>query len=321
MSIAATDVPPAEATPRPASSGVSASKLLAYCVVLVSLPTIFLLSTIPIVRSASFPQVAGDPFLLHPEYAASLNHENCEILVFGDSSAVTSIDPTLVEQGTDLKTCNISQSQSILALAGTKALDDYLKQNNPPKFIVIQLTPETFARTRQDFFWPEGLTILLRQEFGVHALYTLATNPAQAYGFALWAIKQRINAIFWPPDFRATEAIFREKRGLLVLPKPPETACYKNWPYYPPDSAWIQSLRAKYSKNGSTVLINVSALPACASDIGRISSSLRGLIDNRVPIYPIGLFCDMDRHLTPEGAARSSAELAQQILFEEAGSK
>ncbi len=302
-----------EKTAPPDDHRVSWWRYPVYCLVVVSLPALFLLSSIFIVRSKNFPVESQDPFLLNPDYAYSLSHVDCDVLIFGDSTAITGVDPTVIEKNTGLKTCNIAQSQSILALMGTTALDNYLQSNQPPKYLVIELAPESFARNRQDFFWPEGLTFLLRRKMGVSTLFTLLAHPQQAYGFAMWAIKARLGALGPKPDFTEMQATFRSRHGLLVLPKPPETECSKPWTFMPPTSSWVRGLREKYSANGTHVIINVAPIPDCANNAGQIASSLDGITDNALPRYPISLFLDIDRHLTLTGADRSSEEIAQQI--------
>ncbi len=225
MSTTMTEIPSSGAASHSESSACL-RKSAVYSAILILLPALFLLSSIPIVRSASFPKIAADPFLLFPDYAFGLVHEDCKILIFGDSTAVTGLDPTSVQAATGLKTCNIAQSQSVLAIMGTRALDVYLEHNRPPQFLVFQLAPESFAVRRGDFFWPEGLTVLLRRDLGPRAFFLLATNPGQAYGFAIWAIKQKVASLRSVPDFRTTEALFEQRRGLLVLPKPPETSMF-----------------------------------------------------------------------------------------------
>jgi hypothetical protein len=317
MSMATTQISAPEAVSRTGPSRTFARSAAVYSAILILLPALFLFSSIPIVRSASFPKIAADPFLLFPDYAFSLVHQDCEILIVGDSTAVTGLDPTVVQAATGLKTCNIAQSQSVLELMGTAALDDYLRKNRPPKFLIFQLAPETFAHARKDFFWPEGLTVLLRRNLGPTAFLLLATHPKQAYGFAIWAIKAKLASLHHVPDFHTTEVLFQQHRGLLVLPKPPEAACSQNWPLHPPNLGWISSLRERYSSPSTQVIVNVSAVPSCANNLPQITSLLSGITDNELPVYPIHLFCDLDRHLTLEGASRASAKLAQQILARE----
>jgi hypothetical protein len=286
-----------------------------FLLILVGIPAVFLLSSIAIARSASFPAEAGDPFLLHPDYPFSLEHADCGILIYGDSTAVTGIDPTVVEHATGMKTCNIAQSQSILEVAGPIALDTYLRNNRPPKYLVIQLAPETLARSDRNFFWPEGITVLLRRRSLPVALFTMIQHPVESYNFAMWAVKARIAAFVAPPShFGTTEAIFASHQGLITLPKPPEKACSYKPAFSPPTAEWVRQLRQRYSTNGATVLIDVSPIPDCAPHAERLAAAMKGVTDNSLSLYPIGLFCDLDRHLTLEGAERSSEEIARQIL-------
>lgn len=300
----------------PDSGEHSRSRFWAFCLVLLLFPTIFLLSSIPIVRSASFPRASADPFLLHPDYPYSLRHADCGVLIAGDSTAVTGLDPTVIEARTGMKTCNIAQTQSILKIVGTRALDDYFKHNRPPKFLVFAIAPESFSQSKQGLFWPEGLTVLVRRDLP-RAFFVLLAHPQQAYDFAMWAIKARVAAVRSVPDFSTTRRYFHEHKGLIVLPKAPETACIKVWTQAPPNRAWLNSFRNKYSRGGTQVLIDVSPIPSCAAHLGEIRASLRGLTNNSLPVYPIGMFCDLDRHLTLQGADRNSIEVAQQIIASE----
>ena len=293
----------------------SACRLQLYLLIVVALPFAFLLSSIPIVRSASFPRDSADPFLLNPDYAFSLKHADCDVLVFGDSTALTGIDPTTIERSTGLRTCNIAQSQGILEILGFMALDSYLENNAAPQFIVLQFAPETFSRDGKHFSWEEGFTLLLRKKSVVEALPALARHPVGFYYFALWAIKAKLTALFYPPpDFSAMEAIFQSRRGLLVLPKPPATHCTRTTPYVAPELSWVRMLREKYGRPGTRVIIDISPLPTCAPYVGQIAAATREVTDNALPLFPIGLFSDLDRHLTLEGAERSSLEIARQIL-------
>lgn len=313
MSAARSEVLPESQVP-PSVPARKSHQHLIYCAILLLLPALFLLSSILIVRSASFPKVSADPFLLFSDTPFTAKDQDCDILIFGDSTAATGVDPLTVQERTGLKTCNIAQSQSILAIMGTKPLDTFLRHNRPPQVLVLQFAPETLSIAREDFFWPEGLTVLLRHDFGPRAIYRLARNLHQSYGFALWAIKYRISSLRSVPNLHLTETLYRQHRGLIVLPKPPESRCEMTFSYEPPDASWIRSLRAKYSTAATQVIVNVSPIPTCAANAVQISSSLHRLTDNALPLYPIRLFCDLDRHLNLDGAIRFSQQLAQQIL-------
>ena len=287
-----------------------------YVLLLLIIPFAFLASAVPIVRSPSFPAEAGDPFLLHPDYPYSLKNVACDVLVAGDSTASSGVDPTVIQRTTGLRTCNIAQSQSILRVTGFSALDTYLRNNAPPKFLILQLAPETFAHEREDFFWAEGFTLLFRTRSVAAAIPVVARHPVQAFRFALWAIKAKISALrgVSPGDFTITEESFRSRGGLLMLPKPPQTHCTNVQPFLPPTQSWVQDLRRRYSVNGTRVLIEVSPIPSCAPNSEVIRAGTRDVADNVVAVYPIDLFCDIDRHLTLAGAERWSTDLGRQIL-------
>jgi hypothetical protein len=299
--------------------GTSRLRLQSYVLLMLLIPALFLASSIPIVRSKSFPLESGDPFLLNPDYAFSLKHVDCEVVIYGDSTALTGLDPTVVSHATGLKTCNIAQAQSIVQILGMVALDTYLKNNVPPKYIVMQFAPETLSRGRSDFFWAEGLTLLLRKKSLLEALPTFIRHPAQAYNFSIWAIKAKVASfIKAPTDFASTEAIFHSRGGLLILPKPAQTHCLNDIAYVQPTVDWVHSLKDEYANNGTRVVINVSPLPTCSPIAGLVAAGTRNVTDNSLSLYPIGLFCDLDRHLTLEGAERASLELAAQL---EAGTR
>jgi hypothetical protein len=301
-------------------SATSRLRLQLYVLLMLIIPALFLASSIPIVRSKSFPVESGDPFLLNPDYAFSLNHVDCDVVIYGDSTALTGLDPTMVARATGLKTCNISQARSIVEILGMLALDTYLKNNAPPKYIVMQFAPETLSRSRSSFFWQEGLTLLLRKKSLFQALPTFIRHPVEAYDFSIWAIKAKVASLINPTfDFASTEAIFRSRGGLLILPKPPETHCLNEIAYAPPMVDWVRMLKEQYANHGTRVLINVSPLPTCSPIATRVAADTRNVTDNSLSLYPIGLFGDLDRHLTLEGAERASLELGEQLLAETNG--
>ena len=284
-----------------------------YVFVMLIIPALFLAASIPIVRSSSFPQESGDPFLLNPDYPFSLKQVDCDVVIYGDSTALTGLDPTVVSRLTGLKTCNIAQSRSIVEILGMSALDTYLQNNAPPKFIVMQFAPETLSRGRTDFFWSEGLTLLLRKKSLLEALPTLIRHPVQAYYFAIWAIKAKVSSFIKPSaDFASMQETFR-LRGVLILPKSPETHCVNNIAYAQPSADWVRRLKDRYSNDRTRVLINVSPLPSCSPIATLVAGGTRFVTDNSLSLYPIGLFCDLDRHLTLEGAERASLELGEQL--------
>lgn len=301
-----------ESSSRPATVRL---RLQAYVLSMLLIPALFLAASIPIVRSESFPLESGDPFLWNPDYAFSLSHVDCDVVIYGDSTALTGLDPTVVSRATGLKTCNIAQARSVVEILGMLALDTYLKNNAPPRYIVMQFAPETLSRNSSHLFWPEGLTLLLRKQSLLQALPTFIRHPVEAYHFSIWAIKAKVAAVIKPPaDSAATEAIFHSRGGLLILPKSAETHCINDFADFQPAVEWVRRLKERYARNGARVMINMSPLPTCSPIAAPAVAGTRNVTDNSPSLYPIGLFCDLDRHLTLEGAERASLELAEQLM-------
>lgn len=288
---------------------------VAYVLTLTIIPALFLLSAIPIARTQSFPVDSADPFLLNPDYASSLKHVNCEVVIFGDSTAETGIDPTVVARATGLKTCNISQPQSVIEIVGMAALNDYLSENSAPKLIVFQFDPETMSSEYHGFRWPEGLTVLFRQRSLAESLSFALRHPVRFYEFSIWVIQNKWIARYRPepPAFIPMEAEFHARAGLLTLPKPPQKRCWEQAQFFPPTKSWVDGLRREYSAPATRVLVDVSPVPGCEGDAARIAAAVRGVTDNPLPVFPIAEFNDLDRHLTLQGAERLSLEIARQI--------
>jgi hypothetical protein len=179
----------------------------------------------------------------------------------------------------------------------------------------MQFAPETLSRSRSNVFWSEGLTLLLRRKSIWEAFPTFLLHPVHAYEFSIWAIKAKVDAyIHSPTDFRSTEDIFRKRNGLLILPKLPETRCLNNIRYAKPVDGWVRMLKERYGNEGTRVIVNVSPLPSCSPIASSVAEGTRNVTDNSLSLFPIGMFCDLDRHLTLEGAERASRELAEQLV-------
>jgi hypothetical protein len=109
-------------------------------------------------------------------------------------------------------------------------------------------------------------------------------------------------------------AIFQAKRGLIILPKPPETSCALHSSPAAPNDSWVQRMRNTYSSDVTHVVIDVAPVPECTQNVRSIAEGFGKITDNTLPIFPIDQFCDQDRHLTLGGAERVSAQIAAQIL-------
>jgi hypothetical protein len=87
------------------------------------------------------------------------------------------------------------------------------------------------------------------------------------------------------------------------------------------DPEWVGGLRRNYGINGTHVFVNVAPVADCDDMKDVYERTLKGVHDNRLEVFPIGLFNNEDVHFTPEGAERVSSGVAKQILADEGKNK
>ncbi len=276
---------------------------------------------IRIATSPGFPQLMFTPYNQVENYPFSLSHEDCQILIYGDSSAMTSVDPVKVEALTHRKTCNISQTQPTVVATETLTLDLYLKQNALPKYLVIQLAPETF-------YQPHGLDtlagfdpilLMLRHDPGYATAKKLFQNPLPTLRFLSLVLqaKYRPNRAYgasFMELYKQPIADYYAHSGFLTMPKASEEACGAAKPLgAPADFGWIDEARRRYEAEGVKVLVLVSPIPECDSQ-REIYRELDTHVDGVSGTLPLELFNDSDRHYTAEGSGVVSDMVAQKIL-------
>ena len=65
-----------------------------------------------------------------------MRDRDCDVLIFGDSTAMTGINPDVVERNTGFKTCNIAVTNSVLAVTHNLTLNRYLANNAKPRVLL-----------------------------------------------------------------------------------------------------------------------------------------------------------------------------------------
>lgn len=276
--------------------------------------------------AADFMQTLTTPYGRVQDYAFNLEHEDCEVLIYGDSSALTSDDPVMIEAQTHLKTCNISQTLPVVSVMGTEPVDLYLMKNKPPRYLLIQLSPDLFyvphRLDKEAAFDP--LTVMLRHNQGLGTTRALLQFPVQTVRYVSLVIQDR-----YRPD-RAKVAAFNSifekaisdyyaSHGFMTLPKPVQTECvfHQQVPFVPVDHGWVDEARRRYGAMGIKVLVNVSPIPDCDPRHMDYQRELTPYVDAEVRWLPISYFNDADRHFTLEGAKLISAGVVRQIVAKE----
>ena len=88
-------------------------------------------------RTEFFTQASRRMFWHAMDFHDRMDGQNCGIVIFGDSTGLTGVDPGVVEAHTHLKTCVLSLPYMALSTTANRVLDDYLAHNQPPSLIVF----------------------------------------------------------------------------------------------------------------------------------------------------------------------------------------
>jgi hypothetical protein len=290
----------------------------------------------PVLLLAILLWVASTPwFMTHNAYPAmrnmgyelTLQHENCEIVLAGDSSALVAYDPEVVERLTGMKTCNVSEGSPVLSVVGSYPLDTYLSRNQRPKFLVMMFTPQIYHPSP---YWlsgsdPEGYTYLLQYVRGKR-LYFALRKPHKLLEYAAWVGNRLLTDALQrlqgeDPDAVAKDGgIYRrEHHGQYQLPFPPETQCMRSIFHERAedvhgDPEGVAAARRKYGMDGTRVFINLSPVPSCSAMRDTYERVLAGEHDNAFEQLPITWYNSEDVHVNETGAIHISTEVAQQIL-------
>ncbi len=249
----------------------------------------------------------------------------CDTLLFGDSTAMTGLDPERIAHQSGGPVCNIAMTNAVLAVTGDLALDRFLDRNPRPRTLLIQLSPESFstrAHPWEQTVYAEGMLEMLRWSDPHTVRHTLLTHPRESLAFAgytagfaiFYAIKQTWERL---TGSRLGEDAVTVRNGFFTAPLPPLTAC--TYGTSPPESgdrsaaaALIQHLQQRYRGRVDHLLITVSPIPDCDPDLASLRAELDGLTVNPLTPLPVGLFNDQ-RHFTAVGAALLSDRAATQI--------
>lgn len=255
----------------------------------------------------------------------SLRNRRCDVLIYGDSTAMTGIDPALLDRYTGFRTCNIAVTNAVLAVTGNLTLDSFLEQNQRPKILIVQLSPDDFQRGNRVWnhtIYAEGLLEQLRHGSRGESRRLLLTHPHEAIAFAgyaagyaaFYAIK---DGWYHATHLRSEEDEIQVRNGFFTPPSPARTRCERTDSLpADPTGTFARSIAAEYENtygiHGSTVLVDVAPIPSCDNQLAAYTRELEGITSNQLQSLPIGLFND-GRHYTASGSHIVSALVAQQV--------
>ena len=295
-----------------------------YCLIVILLPLLAIPAFIGLGKSDFFLHHGASAWVKANDDIFNLQGRNCDVLVYGDSTAMTGINPAVVSQETGFKTCNIAVTNAVLAVTGNLTLDHYLQQNEKPKMLIVQLSPDDFQQENRAWrhtIYAEGLLELLRHGSPEDSRHVLFTHPHEAVSFAGYAAG--FSAYYAIKDmwFRAThlrpeEDQIQVRNGFFTPPSPARTYCDPAAALHDGSREFPRSVADDYingySDRSAVVLVDVAPIPSCDANLAAYSSELQGVTSNSLLSLPIGAFND-DRHYTAGGSQIVSTLVARQV--------
>lgn len=304
---------------------VRAAAAARYCLLLLLLPLLGIPSSIALGRSDFFLHHGASVWVRSDDAVFDMHDRRCDVVVFGDSTAMTGINPEIVEQQTGLRTCNIAVTNAVMAVTGNMTLDHFLAHNGRPRVILLQLSPDDFQQGNhawRNTIYPEGVLELLRHGAPGEARRVLLAHPQEAIAFAGYAagftafhgLKQ---IWFHLTGVRAEEDTIVVRNGFFTPPSPPRSFCDAATSVSDPTGGGfsrnlVQEFRQKYADRADRVLVNVAPIPSCDPNLHTFARELDGVTSNPLLPLPIGLFNDQ-RHFTERGSTLVSRLIASEL--------
>jgi hypothetical protein len=255
-----------------------------------------------------------------------MRDRDCDVLVFGDSTAMTGVNPDVIESNTGFKTCNISVTNSVLAVTHNLTLNRYLSNNAKPRVLLVQLSPDGFqpeSTVWHETVYPEGLLELLRHGGRRESRRVLLTHPQEAIAFAGYAAGFSLysgvkDMWFRFTNLRPEEDTVTVRNGFFTPPSPASTSCEPGATFSNPKigGGYPRTVVGEYQNDYATrsgiVLVNVAPIPSCDQNLAAFSSELNGITSNALQPLPVNLFND-PRHYTAVGSTVVSRLIAQEL--------
>ncbi len=273
---------------------------------------------------------AADPLLENFGYSHRAYGMRCDILISGDSTALADFVPSVIEQRTGLKTCNVSEMRSIQDFVGTHyTIDDYLAHNPAPRFIVTGWTPSDFNLEHPPLLstQPDSYAYAMQNHRDVWLWKAMLARPKPALAFVTWAesalledTAERLFGLHGKQSKMDERARRSAMQGMYYVPAPAQTSCIDDRDLkfrpstYEQNAASVAAFRRHYETPSTHVLIYATPVADCDGAFEQYAALTRGLTDKPLEHLPIDNFNLANIHLKPESAAIYSAAIADDIL-------
>ena len=295
-----------------------------YLAILLVLPLVGLLITLPIGASKAFLRISRRELwhATHYRFVQPPN-QDCDVLIAGDSSGMIGLDPHALQSRTGWRTCNLGLPYVPTAIAGTRVLDAYLSHNRAPRFIVFHLAATHLRAPVMDE--ENGIVdawLMADQEFPTaEAARLFVTHPLSTLRFAsaVWKEFLATKAVLRPDWTGATyERDMREQaaeRGWMKqVGTKPDVVCAWQAPQVNIDRAYLDRLIRRYSNADTTAVVWTNPVRDCDVHIADYRRDAAALGLPPLMVYDRTLFVDA-YHLNTVGAAMNASALADYLTL------
>lgn len=310
---------PIDPAETPQSGGaVSASAYARYLAVALLLPLLFLVLTLQFAASQTFLRISRRQLWHATAFRLQQPaNQNCDVVVFGDSTGMMGVDPTLIQARTGWTTCNLGLPYDSAALAGTRLLDNYLARNQPPRFIVLHVNATHLRAPALDE--ENGIIdawLMMDESFPLTEKGRLfLAHPRHTFRFvtAVWKEFLASQPILRPDwsgsTYRHDIEEQRALRGWIAEQGSNATVvCGWQPPPFRSDAAFVESLIARYTRGPTRAIVWINPARDCDDNIARYQRDAMALGLPTLPVYDRHLFFDAF-HLNTAGAERNTSEL------------
>ena len=229
---------------------------------------VFPLAMIPALR---FDRWGGSKWAPVLNFGFHADHQNADVVIFGDSSAAVGIDPRLLDAELGIRSVVLPNTLGSLPVTGDMALRRYLEHNTSPRLIVFYFSPWdlNYNGPGGEKFLFEGEQMLLR-----NGSWHDIASFARAHPLALLAFPWQANSMLGVKNVWMTLRSDRQRdteraRGHIDYTDPIgplQAPCKINdADIRETSSASVERLVSRYAARGLHVAVYLAPIPACSN--------------------------------------------------------
>jgi hypothetical protein len=294
-----------------------------FCLVFLALTILWPIAAVFFVRSSLYERLSMDKSDMLVDFYLNFRNQQFDVVVFGDSSGVFGVDPSIIRATTGLTALNLCQTTDILASHGTAALDFYLAHNSRPALLALYLAPPS-ASIDPDAENEDGIKDRIRHGslhslpglFGAHPVRVLQTLLVMSLVTWRGLFHSAAAGEFQGDALRAVEKahsgyIPNFSVGLLRDGCSERTGAKQNWKRHD----FIDRFRKTYSSLGIPIVVVPGPVADCDRSLEDYQRVLGGVFDSEPYSIPHSLISDDGASLHPvsPAAAGISGRVAMQI--------